>query len=172
MNEKIDNKDFKDRFNDILSILLYADDIVLITSNENDLQFLLNIVENWCRKWRLEVNLTKTNVMHIRNPRCQQSQFMFLFNRRTVSYCKKYTYLGTTLDEFLNFETSADSQSSAAGRALGSLITKTIKNGDLTYSIFTMLYACAVCAVSDYGSEIWGNEIKDDLNKIHLHKTK
>ena len=168
LNEKIDNKDFKDRFNDILSILLYADDIVLITSNENDLQFLLNIVENWCRKWRLEVNLTKTNVMHIRNPRCQQSQFMFLFNRRTVSYCKKYTYLGTTLDEFLNFETSADSQSSAAGRALGSLITKMIKNGGLPYSIFTLLYECAVCAVSDYGSEIWGYEIKDDLNKIHL----
>ena len=93
---------------------------------------------------------------------------MFLFNCRTVSYCKKYTYLGTTLDEFLNFGTSADAQSGAAGRALGSLITKTIKNGGLPYSIFTMLYECAVCAVSDYGSEIWGYESKDDLNKIHL----
>ena len=31
-----------------------------------------------------------------------------------------------------------------------------------------MLYECAVCAVSDYGSEIWGYEIKDDINKIQL----
>jgi hypothetical protein len=52
-------------------------------------------------KWRLEVNLTKTNVMYIRNPRCAQSRIVFLFNHRIVSYCKYYKYLGSTLDEFL-----------------------------------------------------------------------
>ena len=41
------------------NILLYADDIVLLTSNEDDMQFLLNMVEIWCTKWRLEVKLTK-----------------------------------------------------------------------------------------------------------------
>ena len=151
-----------------MNILLYADDIVLIAANENDLQFLLSIVENWCRKWRLEVNLTKTSVMHVRNVRCQNSNFVFLFNHRIIYYCKTYTYLGTTLDEFLNFGISADSQAGAAGCALGSLITKTIKNGGLPYSIYTMLYECAVCAVADYGAEVWGYEIKDAINKIHL----
>ena len=52
-----------------LNVLLYADDIVLIAKSENDLQDLLFIVEEWCRKWRLEVNLAKTNIMHIRTPR-------------------------------------------------------------------------------------------------------
>ena len=169
LTEKVDNEGFHDKFHDFfINILLYADDIILLTSNENDLQFLLNIVENWCHKWRLEVNLTKTNIMHVRNPRCPQSRFMFLFNYRVVSYCRKYTYLGTTLDEFLNFQTSADSQAEAAGRALGSLISKTIKNGGLPYKIFSMLYECAVCAVADYGSEIWGYEAKDSSNKIQL----
>ena len=41
----------------LLNILLYADDIVLFAKNEADLQFLLNIVEHWCQKWRLKVNL-------------------------------------------------------------------------------------------------------------------
>ena len=31
-----------------------------------------------------------------------------------------------------------------------------------------MLYECAVCAVADYGSEIWGFEINDDITKVHL----
>ena len=106
--------------------------------------------------------------MHVRNTRCNQSRFMFLFNHRTISYCKSYKYLGTTLDEFLDYRKSADAQADAAGRALGSLITTTIKNGGLPYSIYTMLYECAVCAVSDYGAEVWGYEIKDELNKIHL----
>ena len=169
LTEKVANEDFNDQFQDFfINILLYADDIILLAANENDLQFLLNIVENWCHKWRLEVNLAKTNIMHVRNPRCPQSRFMFLFNYRVVSYCKKYKYLGTTLDEFLNFQLSADSQAEAAGRALGSLITKTIKNGGLPYKIFSMLYECAVCAVADYGSEIWGYETKDSVNKIQL----
>ena len=71
-----------------LSVLLYADDIVLFADNEQDLQFLLNLVENWCKNWKLEVNLGKTNVMHIRNKRKPQSNFMFLFNLNPVSYCK------------------------------------------------------------------------------------
>ena len=72
------------------------------------------------------------------------------------------------MDEFLNSKSAADSQAEAAGRALGSLITKTIKNGGLPYKIFSMLYECAVCAVADYGSEIWGYETQDSVNKIQL----
>ena len=151
-----------------LNILLYADDICLMTTNENDLQFLLSVVENWCQKWRLEINLTKTNVMHVRNPRCVQSRFVFLFNHRIVTYCESYRYLGATLDEFLNFDKTAEVQAEPAGRALGALITKTIKNGGLPYSIYSMLFECSVSSISDYGAEIWGFEPKDSTTKIHL----
>ena len=51
--------------NFLLNILLYADDIVLLADNEPDLQFLLFLVEKWCTKWHLEVNLSKTNILHI-----------------------------------------------------------------------------------------------------------
>ena len=50
----------------ILSILLYADNIVCLANSEIDLQAILVIIEEWCQKWRLEVNLTKTNIMHVR----------------------------------------------------------------------------------------------------------
>ena len=61
----------------LINILLYADDIVLFAENEADLQFLINIVEIWCEKWRLEVNLSKTNILHIRAKRKMQSRFVF-----------------------------------------------------------------------------------------------
>merc|ERR1711942_517805 len=38
----------------LINILLYADDIVLLADNEEDMQ---SMVECWCKKWRLEVNL-------------------------------------------------------------------------------------------------------------------
>ena len=139
-----------------------------MATNEDDLQFLLSIVETWCRNWRLEVNLTKTNIMHVRPPRCPQSKFIFLFNQRPVNYCKTYKYLGTTLDEFLTFDKTAEVQANAAARSLGSLITKTIKNGGLPFTIYTMLFESAVCSVSDYGAEVWGFSPKDTVTKIQL----
>ena len=76
--------------NTFVNVLLYADDIVLLAKNEQDLQFLLILVENWCIKWRLEVNLTKTNILHIRGKRKNQSMFMFLFDKKPVPYCESY----------------------------------------------------------------------------------
>ena len=110
-----------------LNILLYADDIVLLAKNEDDLQFLLLLVENWCRNWRLEVKLTKTNVMHVRCKNKQQSNFMFLFDRRPVPYCKTYIYLGCSFHENLDFEHTVNSLADSAGRAPSSILTKMIK---------------------------------------------
>ena len=94
----------------LLNILLYADDIVLFANDEEELQLLLNIVEIWCEKWRLEVNLSKTNILHIRAKRKPQSRFVFIFNRNPVSYCQYYKYLGCTINEFLDFTFSAQVQ--------------------------------------------------------------
>ena len=45
----------------IISILLYADDIVLLSETEEKLQQMLNILNSWCAKWRMKVNHDKTH---------------------------------------------------------------------------------------------------------------
>ena len=116
--------------NTFVNVLLYADDIVLLAKNEHDLQFLLLLVENWCIKWRLEVNLTKTNILHIRGKGKSQSMYMFLFDRKPVPYCESYKYLGCSINEFLESEFTVNQLADSAGRALGSIITKMIKKSE------------------------------------------
>ena len=154
--------------NILINILMYADDLILLSENETDMQFLLHMVEIWCTKWRLEVNLSKTNIMHVRNPRQCRSIFMFIFNKRSVDYCTTYKYLGVTINEFLNFNFSANSQSESAGRTLGAIITKTIKNGGLPYQIYTTLFDACCTSITDYGAEVWGFERREGPIKIHL----
>ena len=60
----------------VIAILLYADDIVLFTGNEEDMQSLLHLVQEWFQNWRLEVNLSKTNILHVRSKRKDQSKFV------------------------------------------------------------------------------------------------
>ena len=111
----------------MINILLYCDDIVLLTENEEDLQFLLQIVERWCRRWQLDVNLTKTDILHVRKKRRDQSRFVFLFNNRPINYCSEYKYLGITINCHLDFNSTVNILTDSAGRALGSIVCKMIK---------------------------------------------
>ena len=112
----------------LVNILMYADDIALLAVEENEMQQLLYVVEIWCKKWRLELNLTKTNIMHVRRRHQPQSRFWFIFDQKTISYCASYKYLGATINEFLNNSITVKTQTEAAGRALSCIITKMIKN--------------------------------------------
>ncbi len=62
-----------------ISILLFADDIVLITDSDINIQQMLNVVNNWCHKWRLIVNKDKTKVVHFRKPQQPRSQYVFKY---------------------------------------------------------------------------------------------
>ena len=56
------------RFNEhIVCCLTYADDVLILAENENDLQGLLNFVYEWCKRRMLKINFSKTSVMHFSN---------------------------------------------------------------------------------------------------------
>ena len=132
------------------------------------MQSLLFIVHIWCKKWRLEVNLSKTNILHIRPKRKVQSIFVFLLNNHPVTYCKSYKYLGCYINEYLDYNFTSEMHNDSAGRALSSIITKMIKNKGFPFSVYSTLYRACVCSISQYASEIIGYEKYDSAFKLHL----
>ena len=60
-----------------LSLLLYADDVILIAPTENSLQRMLDTLNDWCHKWRLQINQDKTKVIHFRPSGKDRSNFEF-----------------------------------------------------------------------------------------------
>ena len=93
---------------------------------------------------------------------------MFLFNFRPVEYCQYYKYLGTTINEYLDYNYTAETLSDSAGRALSSIFGKLIKNGGFPYITFTTLVECCVNSIAQYSSEVWGYERYNSTLKIHL----
>ena len=55
-----------------ICILLYADDIVLLAENKKDLQTLLDITQDWCYKWKLNINVEKSKILHFRHNKKKQ----------------------------------------------------------------------------------------------------
>ena len=49
-----------------LFMLLYADDIVIFANSAEQLQESLNMLSDYCRRWKLTVNVSKTKIMVFR----------------------------------------------------------------------------------------------------------
>jgi hypothetical protein len=68
----------------LLSILLYADDLALIAESEQDLQIMITTLSNWCKKWRMKVNVKKTKVVHFRSKGVERTSFNFIHGIQTM----------------------------------------------------------------------------------------
>ncbi len=55
--------------NDIITILMFADDIALLAENEGDLQKMMDKLHSLCDKWKMVINEKKTQAKHFR-PLC------------------------------------------------------------------------------------------------------
>ena len=139
-----------------LSILLYADDMVLIANTETDLQKMLTTMYDWCMKWRLNINVAKSNVIHFRKKRIKETDFNFTFGPNNITSTCKYKYLGVILDEHLTFQYCIKTLNDSSGWALSGIISKFKCYKDVGYKTFTKLLNGIVLPVLDYGSGVWG----------------
>ena len=70
----------------IVSVFLYADDIVLTAPTAENLQMMLDALNSWCRKWKLTVNQEKTKVIHFRTASVNRSTFDFKCGDKDIEY--------------------------------------------------------------------------------------
>ena len=73
-------------------LLMYVDNIVLYTVLE--LQKKINVLEKFCDKWSMEVNLTKTQVIVFRNGGKTSKSERFRYKSNTVKIVTYYGHLG------------------------------------------------------------------------------
>ena len=138
-----------------LCILAYADDIVLIADGMSKLICITKIVNEWCKKWYVTINVQKTKCVHFRNrhvPRCVEQ---VMLGEDPLEWVSQYHYLGIILDKYMNCNIIVDQLSTAGSRALGNVLSKTKSQYDLGYQSFTTLVNTNVNAVTDYGSGAW-----------------
>ena len=60
-----------------MCVLMYADDVILIANNAEELQSLLNCLALWCERNCLKINKDKSKILHFRRPTSQRSNFVF-----------------------------------------------------------------------------------------------
>ena len=146
------------KFNDIsmLSVLLYADDIVILSDDDIRLQTMLNSLNSWCIRWGLVINVEKSKIVHFRSPSITRSDFNLPCGDANIETVCRYKYLGVILTEHLDFTIMTKTVAQSASRALGLLIAKDKIFGGMPFQCFHKCYESLVQSVIDYSSAVWG----------------
>ncbi len=139
-----------------VGVLFYADDLVVIAENEDNLTEAMQIVQKYCVKWRIQINQEKSQVIHFRNKNVKRSNRSITIGNNELVYTDKYKYLGVLFNEHLSFEDNANQMADSASRALGALINKFQYIKNMGFETYFRLFNSCVMPVMEYGAEIWG----------------
>ena len=116
-----------------LLLLLYADDTVIFSESADELQNALNVFQEYCKTWKLTVNITKTKILIISKGR-PNLNLHFHYNNFEIEVVAEYKYLGIYLSRSGNYRTAKRHIAEQAEKALFSLIRK-IRALDLPFDI-------------------------------------
>ena len=76
-----------------LFLLLFADDTVLFSNSREDPQDTLNLIETYCDKWKLTVNITKTKDLVFSDGKTS-TNLKFHYKGEELELVNEYKYLG------------------------------------------------------------------------------
>ena len=134
--------------------LMYADDIVLLSTTASGLQSRLDQLHCFCNEWCLQVNTSKTKVMIFNNSgRLLKSNFSF--DNKYLDVVKNYKYLGITFSPNGLFHQAKSDLYNKAMKASFKL-QKSLSSCNPSVKTFLHLFDHTIKPIVLYGCEIWG----------------
>ena len=137
---------------DIAWILMFADDIALVTEPESDLHRAVDILDSTFAQWGLEMSLKKTKIMPLLAAASTQQHLST--GRGSIEYVDQFKYLGSISAAGLAMQPEISHRLSQAGHAFQKLI-KLWSDKHLARHVKCSIYKTIVQATLLYGCETW-----------------
>jgi hypothetical protein len=141
-----------------LAILLYADDVVLLANSPEDLQKLLDAVAAFFRRWRLEINLSKTKVMAFGVRALGSVQVRW--GGATVEEVDEYKYLGLILEKSGKWKKEKARMLRKATMMAGMAWGMVLRVGNMSVKGMDGMWKALIRPHLEYGAEVM-NSHKD-----------
>ena len=147
-----------------LLLLLYTDDTAILADNEESLQHNLDDFFKFCKALRLSINYAKTNILifGVKN----KESFHFQLDNNKIDIVDTFKYLGVTFSSSRSFLKARLHAVQQARKAL-CLLYKRIRYFNLPLKLQIKLFDHTIVPILLYGSEIWGFENTDLIEKLH-----
>ena len=158
------NMDSPCLFNTMVAILLFADDVVLLSILGANLQRPLNKLYEYCTSSSLEVNLAKTKVMIFAHNKKKLNQKAFYLEKEQIEIADKYKYLRIDIYSHDYFEPSVKGEEWQVWKRWWEGKEAII---DVTcWELKSHLFKALVLPTFTYDTEIWGGDLKNSHWKV------
>ena len=119
-------------------IIVYADDILLISPNDHQLQKLLDICGNYGDMWKIKFNSLKSNIIEFGNQFFEYSNFYL--NNRVIPKVDLLKYLGVFVNKNLDFDTLASEKFLNVQKSIFSLSFLGLKPSGISPFLQSFIY--------------------------------
>ncbi len=147
-----------------LFILLYADDTIILSESEADLQRGLNSVEAYCKLWDLKLNASKCKIVIFSRGKVRKYP-NFKLGSQNLEVVSNFLYLGLKLNFNNKMNIAQKDLNDRASRAMFALLKK-CNSLSLPPDIMVDLFDKMLLPIITYGSDIWGFEIKEFIHRF------
>ena len=137
----------------VVSLLLFADDIVLIAEDDRMLQDMLEVVYQYSKKYRFRFNKDKSNVMIFGKRKIGEEKYRL--GESELQRVGNYKYLGLMLDKNFRWKKHLEKILEKARKRTKVLCGMGIRKGMSARAILRG-WEVLVRPLLEYGAEIWG----------------
>ena len=153
-----------------ISRLLFADDLVLLSSTESGLQRALNSFADACNTAGMKISTAKTEVLHFsRNP----DQCILLVNGATQKQVRKFKYLWVAFTSDGRQDVEPDTRIGKASAVMRALHYSVVMKRELSKKAKLSIFGAVFFPIFTYGYESWvmtkrvrSQVCASDLNEI------
>lgn len=149
-----------------VKVLLYADDIVILSDSPYALQSMIDDLQTYCLKWSLCANLDKSKVMIFRTGSRIPSNLRFNFGESSLEIVNSYKYLGIVLTYNLSIKKHLSSKLSSAKLAINSQWSKFLNHPKISKENKLKIFNAASLSIMLYSAEVWGYRKYDECEKL------
>jgi sorting nexin-29 len=142
--------------------VLYADDVALLSSDPQEAQQLLDVLDVFCRLFDMEVNLAphKTCVVCFRPQGMPVPRgFRLVYRGCEVARQSQYVYLGVRLHETRGLAGASDALAASGSKAMHALLARCRRSNLTQFDIKCRMFDVLVEPVLSYASHIWGPQL-------------
>ena len=135
-----------------ISRLLFADDLVLLSSTESGLQRALNSFADACNTAGMKISTAKTEVLHLsRNP----DQCVLQVNGATLKQVEKFKYLGVAFTSDGRQDEELDTRIGKASAVMRALHYSVVMKRELSKKANLSIFKAVFVPILTYGHESW-----------------
>jgi hypothetical protein len=163
-----------------VSLLMFADDIVLIADSKEDLEEMLKVTYEYSVKWRFKYNYDKCGVIVFDNDKSIKSLaygkcekkctcgYHWKYGPNLIKEMLVYKYLGVELDKCLSFLDFKTRIMEKARTNMARVWSMGMRTGFLSMKASLNLWESLVRSNLEYACEVWGKEVWKEGEAVQM----